>query len=122
MVARYLEERGIPTLCLGSAHDILLAGQAPRSVFLDYPLGHSCGKPFNEVNQYDVLTKALEIFEAADKPGHIEVLDLDWGSEDWKIQASSTAASDTRQPRDTSPQFQYPEDRDAAIESGAVKA
>ena len=64
---------------------------------------------------------ALKIFETVSEPGQITALELNWGSEDWKIQASSTAASDTRQPRDTSPQFQYPEDREAAIESGAIK-
>lgn len=121
MVARYLEEKGIPTLCIGSAYDILLAGRAPRSVFLDYPLGHSCGKPFDGEDQYKVIKKALKIFETVSEPGQITALELNWGSEDWKIQASSTAASDTRQPRDTSPQFQYPEDREAAIESGAIK-
>ena len=33
----------IATVVAGSALDILQAGQPPRSVFVDYPLGHSVG-------------------------------------------------------------------------------
>ena len=48
LAARRLEALGIPTLCLGSALDILEAGAPPRAVFVDYPLGHSAGKPFQD--------------------------------------------------------------------------
>ena len=34
-----------PTIILGSARDITQAGRPPRMVFLDYPLGHSAGRP-----------------------------------------------------------------------------
>ncbi len=120
MVARFLEGKGIPTLCLGSAYDILNAGKAPRSVFLDYPLGHSCGKPFSEKDQDDVLEQAVKLFEQITEPGNIVILDKQWEDDNWRIDASSTAASDTRQPRDQSPQFQHAADYDAAVASGAI--
>ena len=120
MVARYLEERGLPTLCLGSAYDILEAGRAPRSLFLDYPLGHGCGKPVSEAEQYVGLNEAFKFFETMSEPGEIAVLDRKWDEENWKAEASSTVALDTRQPRDISPQFQYTADREAAIASGAI--
>ncbi len=51
LVARHLEGLGIPTLCLGSALDILEAGAPPRAAFVDYPLGHSAGRPFDPADQ-----------------------------------------------------------------------
>ena len=79
-----MKKEAYPHYVLG-LHTIYSLLAKRRGLSLDYPLGQSCGKPFNEVNQYDVLTKALEIFEAADKPGHIEVLELDWGSRTGKF-------------------------------------
>ena len=107
-------------MCLGSAYDILAAGKAPRAVFLDYPLGHSTGKPFSEDDQDGVLRDALSLFEEIDQPGQIVVLDRKWDDDGWRAEASSTAASDTRQPRDESPQFQHSADRDAAMASGTI--
>ena len=55
LAARHLEALGIPTLCLGSALDILQAGAPPRSVFIDYPLGHSAGKPFDRAESEQAI-------------------------------------------------------------------
>ena len=120
LVARYLDERGIPTVCLGSAHDILTAGRPPRAVFVDYPLGHTAGIPFDADDQLSVIRGAVASFDGATTPGSFVTLPNQWRDDDWKSEASSTEAEDTRQPRDTTPQFQLPADRDAAIESGAL--
>jgi hypothetical protein len=115
LIARHLEANGIPTLCLGSAFDILEAGKPPRAVFLDYPLGHSAGKPFDLADQESVIEQALAGFESLKSPGEMITLENKWGDSSWRAEASSTDGDDTRQPRDTTPQFQFESDRSAAI-------
>ena len=120
LIARHLEAHGIPTLCLGSALDILQAGKPPRALFVDYPLGHSAGKPFDEADQLAVVGAALRAFETMREPGTIERLPQSWGSDEWREAAASPQGGDTRQPRDETPQFQRPADREAALASGAL--
>ncbi len=119
LVARHLEAHGIPTVCLGSARDILAAGRPPRACFVDYPLGHTAGKPFDREDQDAILEAALALLATANAPDTLCTLPNRWGDEDWRAEASSTEAKDTRQPRDETPQFQTPADRAAAIASGA---
>ncbi len=121
LVARHLEANGIPTLCLGSAIDIFKAGRPPRATFVDYPLGHSSGKPFDAADQLGIVRAALEGLASMNAPGEIQVLGNQWGDDRWRAEASSTRGQDTRQPRDETPQFQLTADRDAAIASGALK-
>jgi hypothetical protein len=109
-------------MCLGSALDILQAGRPPRASFVDYPLGHSAGKPFASDDQCGIVETALRGFETLQAPGSIQMLANRWGDDTWRVEASSTEPTDTRQPRDDSPQFQLPADREAAITSGALRA
>lgn len=109
-------------MCLGSALDIFTAGRPPRATFVDYPLGHSSGKPFDAVDQLGIVRAALGGFALMQAPGEIQVLSNQWGDDDWRAEASSTKGQDTRQPRDESPQFQLPADKNAAIASGALRA
>lgn len=110
-------------MCLGSALDILRAGQPPRATFLDYPLGHSAGKPFDRADQLAVVRAALDGFTSLTTPGSVQMLPRLWaGGDAWREEAASDRGSDTRQPRDTSPQFQDPADRAAAIAAGALPA
>jgi len=123
LVARHLEANGIPTLCLGSALDILAAGRPPRAAFLDYPLGHSAGKPRDPADQLDVLRRALGFLESAGEPGAIVSLPNRWNETgDWRAEAARTKGGDTRQPRDETPRFQHADDREKALQSGALKA
>ena len=107
-------------MCLTSALDIIEAGQPPRATFIDYPLGHTAGKPADEVDQLGILRAALRGFETLSKPGEIHRLPNAWGEDNWRQAASSTVGDDTRQPRDETPQFQFPADRLAAIAGGAL--
>lgn len=120
LVARHLEAHGIPTLCLGSALDILEAGSPPRAAFVDYPLGHSAGKPGNSADQLDVVRQALCGFEMLTAPGGLLRLPNVWETSEWTLEASSSDGGDTRQPRDDTPQFERPDDRLAALASGAL--
>ena len=122
LVARYLEARGIPTICLGSAEDILRAGRPPRAVFVDYPLGHSAGKPFDPVDQRAVLEATLTVLGSAVTPESFATLPMQWPNSAWAETAMRADGGDTRQPRDESPQWQFPEDALAAEASGAWQA
>lgn len=122
LVARHLEANGIPTVCVGSALDILEAGRAPRAVFVDYPLGHSTGKPFDAADQPGIVRAALGVLESAREPGRIVLLPNRWAADEaWKLEAGRTQGTDTRQARDETPQFQFEADREAAIGSGALR-
>lgn len=115
LIARDLEANGISTVVIGSALDILEAGNAPRSVFVDYPLGHTVGRPFDPANQRAIVRDALAAFESITTPGEINHLDYRWSDSDaWKSEASNTKGGDTRAPRDLSPQYQTDSDRIAA--------
>jgi len=121
LVARHLEANGIPTMCLGSALDIFEAGRPPRSTFVDYPLGHSAGKPFDVADQEMILLAALQGLTTATAPSTLQCLPNRWDdSGEWQQAAGASTGEDTRQPRDDTPQFQLPADRDAALASGAL--
>ncbi|TXL80407.1 hypothetical protein FHP25_05090 [Vineibacter terrae] len=111
LAARHLETLGIPTLCLGSALDILEAGAPPRAVFVDYPLGHSAGRPFDPADQDRIVRAALQAFGTMSTPGAIVRLEARWDDDGWRAAAASTRGADTRMPRDTTPQYQTEDDR-----------
>jgi hypothetical protein len=120
LIAQELEKSGTPTLILGAALDIMQAGKPPRGVFLDYPLGHSSGRPDDPADQYAIVRAAVAAFETIREPGTILHLPNRWdASETWK-QSAGASGGDSRQPRDTSPQYQFAADRQAA-ESAAAK-
>lgn len=123
LVARHLEANGIPTLCLGSALDILRAGRPPRASFVDYPLGHSSGKPHDPADQQAIVRRALAGFETLTEAGGMLVQPVQWDTDGaWRAAAGASSGDDTRQPRDDTPQFQSPADRLAALASGALAA
>ena len=114
LIARHFEARGLPTLILGSALDILEAGRPPRACFLDYPLGFEAGRFRDKQNQLDVVRAALEAFSMP-KPG-ILPLDFEW-PEGWDLVRQREAGQqDQRSPRNTEPQYQSEADRIAAEE------
>ena len=121
LIARYLEANGLPTMCLGSALDILAAGKPPRATFVDYPLGHTSGKPFDDNDQLDVVRAALRGFETMTRPGQITQLSKVWSpDESWRKALGRSSGADGREPRSERPQFQFEADRVAAIAAGAL--
>ncbi len=111
LIARHLESQAIPTLCLVSARDIIEAGRPPRAVFVDYPLGHTTGQPFDSQNQHDIVSDALRCFETIQTPGEIVDLKYQWPEANWRSTAMQADDGDTRSARDESPQWQYDADR-----------
>ncbi len=92
--------------------DILRAGNPPRAVFLDYPLGHATGKAFAPREQEDIVRQALAAFETITEPGGLVRLDHVWAdNDDWQEAATDDASEDMRAPRDTTPRYQHEKDR-----------
>ena len=110
LVARHAEAAGIPTLCMTSARDITRAVNPPRAAFLDFPLGHTTGKPHEPDLQRRILVEALSSFDTMTAPGSMKELPFRW-SEDEEWKAKAFAEGDERTPRHDTPQYQDEVDR-----------
>ena len=82
LIARALETAGISTLAMSSALDITQAVRPPRSVFLNFPLGHQTGKPHQPELQRRILRDAFHALETITDPGTIVSLPYIWDEED----------------------------------------
>ena len=121
LIARHFEVRGVPTVILGGALDILTAGQPPRAAFLNYPLGHEAGRPFDSDDQYSVLKQALTLVDTQTQPGIVH-LENSW-PEGWdavRREADDTDGQDLRSPRDETPRYERTEDEALALRLGAT--
>jgi hypothetical protein len=85
LVARHLEANGIATVTFSCARDITEAVLPPRAVFLDYPLGSTCGRPNDSANQRAVILAGLRLLETGRTPGEIVDLPFEWSADEtWK--------------------------------------
>ena len=85
LVARHLEENGIPTVMIATARDIVEECGVARLLFVDFPLGNPCGVPFDEDMQSEILERALSLLETAEVPRTTVVAPYAWPEgEDWK--------------------------------------
>lgn len=85
LVARHLEENGIPTVIIGSARDIIETCGVPRFVFTDFPLGNPCGEPWDTAMQSEIVGTALDLLETATAPRTTVVAPFTWSKgEKWK--------------------------------------
>lgn len=121
MIAREVESKGIPTMVLGSAFDILSSAWPPRTSFVNYPLGHQAGKPFDKADQYKLVRSAIEGFELHTKPGQVNVLECTWG--DTEDVCATVGGAEVVLVRDTTIKYQNQFDLDAAVaQHGREKA
>lgn len=104
---------------MSSALDITQAVRPPRAAFLNYPLGHTTGKPHEPALQREILLQALEAFTSLSTPGSVKCLPFIW-SDDETWQATAQRGPDDRRPRYETPQYQYEGDRELA-EAGEVQ-
>jgi hypothetical protein len=86
LVARLLEEAGIPTVILGSGIDIVEYCGVPRFLFSDFPLGNPCGVPWDRDMQRSILEQALTLFETAEEPRTAVQTPFSWGSDTWRAE------------------------------------
>lgn len=82
LFARAIEEAGIPTITLSSALDITSLVKPPRAVFVNFPLGHQAGRPFDPEGQTRIILDALHLLETATTPGTIVQLQYKWDEND----------------------------------------
>ncbi len=82
LFARTIEEAGIPTISLSSALDITSAIKPPRAVFVNFPLGHQAGKPFDPEGQTKIILDALRVLDTATSPGTLVQLQYKWDEND----------------------------------------
>lgn len=90
LLARYLEEAGIPTVIMGAAKDIVEYCGVPRLLFSDFPLGNAAALPNNEQSQDSNFELALRLLECA--PGARTTLQspLTWSVDPaWKLDYSN---------------------------------
>lgn len=76
-----VEEVGVPTVYVGSVRDMMAQVKPPRPVFVNFPLGHQCGKPFDKELQMGIVKFALKTLETAQEPGQVIDAPFDWGEE-----------------------------------------
>jgi len=95
----------------------------PRAAFVDYPTGHTSGRPFAVDEQQAIVRAALALLESASAPGHIVDLPFAWAADDaWKdgvlrpaaTGAAADAGGDQRTQRRSEPVWQCDDDRVAA--------
>jgi hypothetical protein len=121
LIARHLEAAGIPTMSMTSALDITRAVNPPRATFLNFPLGHTSGKPDEPELNRQIMIEALEGLTSMTKPGSIKMLPFKW-SEDDKWGRTAMTEGDQRVQRYDTPQYQNEEDRRRAEEhAGAAE-
>lgn len=120
LIAREVERRGISTVSLTSAYSITASAKPPRAAFVDYPLGHTSGKPNDQESQLSIVRGALEALAKIKHSGEIISLDMHW-SDHWKAALPQLApaehsekAKDDRTERHARPQYQSETDQFAA--------
>ena len=85
LVARHLEARGLPTVILGSALDVIEHCGVPRFLFVDFPLGNPCGEPYRPDLQRLVVGLALDLLASASGPRTTVRAPFEWsGGHDWR--------------------------------------
>ncbi len=85
LVARYLEENGLPTVMIANARDIVEYCGVPRLVYTDFPLGNPVGAPGDADMQHQVVAMALDLLATAEDPRTTLEAPFAWPrGEEWK--------------------------------------
>ena len=96
---------------MASAYDIIRAANPPRTAFIDYPLGHTAGKPNDRADQSAVMRATIDAFATLSEPGELIDLGFRWSDDEAWRTAAAADQGDQRQPRDTTPRYQTEDDR-----------
>jgi D-proline reductase (dithiol) PrdB len=78
LIARAIEERGIPTVCVVMNRDITDNVKTPRALFVRFPYGAPLGPAGNAVVQEAVVRSALDLLVSAAQPGAIVESGIEW--------------------------------------------
>jgi len=71
LIARVLEETGIPTVCLNMRREVAENVRPPRTLFVKFPFGAPLGPPGDADTQRGVIMDALYVLVSATEPGTI---------------------------------------------------
>ena len=93
LVARVVEEAGIPTVLVSTGRDLTQQVLPPRSVFLNFPMGNPFGRPEDADLQRRILLDALRQVETATEGGAMVDLPHDWGEDFGTIMDPASAAT-----------------------------
>lgn len=75
LVARFLEARGLPTMCVSIFREVTDRVRPPRAAWVNHPYGAPWGPPGNEGEHRRLVRETLTAFEGLRSPG--EIVDLD---------------------------------------------
>ena len=90
LLARYLEEAGIPTVIMGAAKDIVEYCGVPRLLFSDFPLGNAAALPNHTQSQDSNFELALRLLEGAPGARTTVQSPLAWSVDPtWKLDYSN---------------------------------
>ena len=87
LIARAIEQDGIPTVSMSSAYDLTAVVKPPRICFTCYPLGHTIGKPYDRENQMAIIRSALDNAREITEPCTIVELPFVWDDPLWLAKA-----------------------------------
>ena len=91
LVARHLEEHGIPTVVFGCAKDIVEHCGVPRFVWSDFPLGNPCGRPYDLAMQRAIVAAGLDLLATAPGPRVTLTTPYEWSTDHaWKAKVFSS--------------------------------
>ena len=79
LVARVVEQAGIPTVLVSTGRDLTAQVRPPRSAFVNFPMGNPFGRPGDAQTQRAILEAALRLGERSDEAGLIVDLPQEWG-------------------------------------------
>ncbi len=79
-----IESYGMSTAGVSIVHEYTKAVRPPRAVYLDWPFGHSLGRPFNRPQQMTILLELLIAVYTIEKPGEIINLPYKWDIDDYR--------------------------------------
>jgi len=72
LIARGLEQAGIPTALVSVMPPISGASRPPRQVIRRLNIGATVGRPNDEASQLETLRRMIALIEEADAPGAVD--------------------------------------------------
>ena len=83
LIARAIEEEGIPTVLVMMDKEMAEKVPPPRVAHVRFPFGRPLGEPGNADQHRVVIEDALRVLEMATEPGTVVTLPYRWRREDY---------------------------------------
>ncbi len=75
---RAIEKKGIPTVSISVALDVIEHAKPPRAVFVPFMMGHHFGVPFHRDLQRRIILDALDFLTTARESGDVRKIPITW--------------------------------------------